>query len=471
MDSSTIAAVATPIGSGGIGIVKISGKNALPIAATIFRSEKTTLSAPIDNQRSSDSSFKSFRLYHGHVVNPDTGQVVDEVLLSVMKAPRSYTREDVVEINAHSGPVAISAILDLVLKQGARLAEPGEFTRRAFLNGRIDLTQAEAVIDIIHAKTEKSLEIATGLVKGDLRSFIEGVRVSLLEIRTDIEAAIDFPEDVGDILDTDKTLGSVTHGIVEPLKELVNLYHSAHFLRDGLKLAVVGRPNVGKSSLMNRLIKKDRAIVTSVPGTTRDLIEETFNIRGLPVIISDMAGLHETDDPVEVIGITKAQECIENADLVLFMVDVSVPLTRDDYKIYEIIRDRQVILVANKIDLVDGGANFKTPDEWGIPRRADISALYRIGLDALKDMIATISVGEFGRERGNMIIPNLRQKIALDRALQATEAFAEGLRTGRPSELIAIDLEDAVAALGEILGISVKEDVLDQIFSRFCIGK
>ncbi|MFC1830286.1 tRNA uridine-5-carboxymethylaminomethyl(34) synthesis GTPase MnmE, partial [Thermodesulfobacteriota bacterium] len=467
MDGSTIAAVATPIGSGGIGIIKISGKDALSIAASLFRKSKPTSSPPVNRDSSSDATFKSYQLYHGYVVNPENKKIVDEVLLSVMKAPRSYTREDIVEINAHSGPVAISSILDLVLRHGARLAEPGEFTKRAFLNGRIDLTQAEAVIDIINAKTDKSLEIATTQIKGDMRAAIEGIRDSLLAILTDIEAAIDFPEDVGDILDTEGALEHVELSALEPLRELVGLYQNAHVLRDGLRMAVVGRPNVGKSSLMNRLIKKDRAIVTSVPGTTRDLIEETLNIRGIPVIISDMAGFHETDDPVEVIGLTKAQECIENSDLVLFMVDVSEALTVDDDKIYEIIKDRTVVLVINKIDLVGENTVFEIPDRWEIDHRMNISALYNMGVDALKDLIAAVCVGGSGLEIGNMNIPNLRQKVALDRSLQAIEAFVTGLRNGIHSELGAIDLEEGVSALGEILGISVKEDVLDQIFSRF----
>ncbi|MFC1488763.1 tRNA uridine-5-carboxymethylaminomethyl(34) synthesis GTPase MnmE [Thermodesulfobacteriota bacterium] len=475
MDRSTITAVATPVGSGGIGIIKISGDNALSIAASIFRKSKSPPEALSDSLRDpygpSGSSFKSHRLYYGHVVDPESGRILDEVLLSIMKAPYTYTREDVVEINAHSGPVAIRGILDLVLKKGARLAEPGEFTQRAYLNGRIDLTQAEAVIDIINAKTQKSLEIATAQVKGDMRECIEAIRGSMLEILTDIEAAIDFPEDVGDILDTARIVEFVRRNSVEPLNDLVRLHDDAHVLRDGLKLVVVGRPNVGKSSLMNRLLKKDRAIVTPVPGTTRDLIEETLNIRGIPVIISDTAGLHETSDPIEVIGISKAQECIDDSDLVLFMVDISEPLTHEDDKIYETIQGKENILVLNKIDLVDEDFGFEMPDTWRRMHSVRTSALYNIGFTELKDLIADVSVGEFNLETGNLIIPNLRQKIGLERALQAAGAATEGLQSGIPSELIAIDIEEAISALGEIIGITVKEDVLDQIFSRFCIGK
>ena len=405
MDRSTIAALATPVGSGGIGIIKISGDNALSIAASIFRKSTPPPEALSDSLRDPygppGSSFKSHRLYYGHVVDPESNRILDEVLLSVMMAPYTYTREDVVEINAHSGPVAIRGILELVLKKGARLAEPGEFTQRAYLNGRIDLTQAEAVIDIINAKTQKSLEIATAQVKGDMRECIEAIRGSMLEILTDIEAAIDFPEDVGDILEPSRTVEFVRRNIVEPLNDLVNLYDDAHVLRDGLKLVVVGRPNVGKSSLMNRLIKKDRAIVTPIPGTTRDLIEETINIRGIPVIISDTAGLHETTDPVEVIGISKAQECIDDSDLVLFMVDVSEPLTHEDDKIYETIQEKETILVLNKIDLVDEDFGFEMPDMWRRRHSVRTSALYNIGFTGLKDLIADVSMGEFNLEIGN----------------------------------------------------------------------
>jgi tRNA modification GTPase len=388
-----------------------------------------------------------------------------------MQAPHSYTREDVIEINAHSGPVAISAILDLILKGGAELADPGEFTKRAYLNGRIDLTQAEAVIDIINAKTEKSMEIAAGQIKGDMRNCIEAIRASLLDVLTEIEAAIDFPEDVGDIIQTDSAIDIVEKNAAEPLRDLVNLYQSAHVLREGLKMVVVGKPNVGKSSLMNRLIKKDRAIVTSVPGTTRDLIEETLNIHGIPVIISDTAGLHETDDPVEVIGITKAQECINQSDLVLFMVDASGPLTDEDGRIYEMVRNKRVILIINKIDLVGDDVDVDMPGSWEITDRIQTSALYNIGFKELKDRIAKVSIGGFSLDTGNMIIPNLRQKVVLDGALQAVDAAVGGLRLGMPSELIAIDMEEAIRSLGEIIGVTVKEDVLDQIFSRFCIGK
>lgn len=471
MDNATIAAIATPIGSGGIGIIKISGKDALSIAAAIFQRSAHSSAESTDNSTSRVYSFRSHRLYHGHVVDQEKGRVLDEVLLAVMRAPYTYTREDVVEINTHSGHIVLASILDLVLKKGARLAEPGEFTKRAYLNGRIDLTQAEAVIDIINSKTGKALEIATSQITGGLKTNVEAVRNALLDILTEIEAAIDFPDDVGEIINMNTVIQVLESQVNDALKELLDQYENAHILRDGLKMAVVGRPNVGKSSLMNRLIQEDRAIVTAIPGTTRDLIEETLNIRGIPVIIADTAGLHETDDPVEVIGIRKAQEYINGSDLVLFMIDASDPLTGEDYSIYETINGKRLILVVNKSDLVEDDFELATPASWGKIPRLKISALYGRGLSALKDLIVKLATGEHCLEVSNTIIPNLRHKIALERSLRLSVAAIEAIQQGTPCELIAVDIQEAIDSLGEIIGVTAREDVIDQIFSRFCIGK
>lgn len=471
-DSSTIAAIATPIGSGGIGIIKISGKDSFSIAGSIFRRTGSSSDFSPDNSPSADFvPFKSHHLHLGHIVDSENGRVLDEVLLSVMPAPHSYTREDVVEIQAHAGPVVLSSILDLVLKKGARLAEPGEFTKRAYLNGRIDLTQAEAVIDIINAKTNKALEIATAQIKGEMRRRVESIRDSLVHLMSEVEAGIDFPDDVGEIIDVERTIEGIETKVIDKLKDLVSGYENAHILRDGLKLTVVGRPNVGKSSLMNRLLKKDRVIVTSSPGTTRDLIEETLNIRDIPVIITDTAGLHETDDPVESIGIRKTQEHINSSDLILFMVDASCSLTKDDYKIYEKFSNKRMILVINKSDLVDDGFEPEIPDFWNEMPKIKISALYNRGINELRDLIAKISIGEGTFNGGNTIIPNLRHKLALERSLQAVSSAVSGIQENAPFELIAIDLREAIDSLGDIVGLSTSEDVLDQIFSRFCIGK
>lgn len=468
MDSSTIAAIATPIGCGGIGIIKISGHNALSIAAHIFRKAGF-------KQESSDTihnfSFKTHRLYYGHIVDPKSGQVLDEVVLAVMKAPHSYTREDVVEIQAHSGYAVLSAILSLVLKQGASLAEPGEFTKRAYINGRIDLTQAEAVIDIINASTDKALEIATSQITGDMKVMVEAIRDILVNILTRVNAAIDFPDDAGDTIDADSAVETLQSSVGNPLRKLIEQYDKAHVLRDGLNLVIVGRPNAGKSSLMNRLIKKDRVIVTSVPGTTRDLIEETLNIHGIPVVITDTAGLHETEDTVEVIGIKKTYEHASGCDLVLFMVDASCPLTSEDLTIFEKINNKQTILVINKSDLVDEKFVMNIPYSWADMPQIRISALYNRGIGALKDLVAKIVLSEPGIDLAGKIIPNLRHKIALDRSLGAVSSAIEGLRAKVPFELIAIDVQEAIDPLGEITGAAAGEEILNKIFSSFCIGK
>jgi len=471
MDNHTIAAVATPIGHGGIGIIRISGKKALRIAATVFRRSSFASDHDSDTCDLSFARFKSHWLYHGYVVDPANGRQLDEVLLTIMKAPRSYTREDVVEIQAHSGPVVLSSILELVLKNGARLAEPGEFTKRAYINGRIDLTQAEAVVDIINARTNKSLEIATAQLKGDMRKSIETIRGLLFDVFVEINAAIDFPDDVTEIVDIDTPIKTLQDKVVARLKELLERYENAHVLRDGLKLVVVGRPNVGKSSLMNRLLQKERAIVASTPGTTRDFIEEPLGIRGIPVIITDTAGLHETDDPVEVIGIKKTYEHTDLSDLVLFVLDAGCRITEEDYKIHERISNRNLIIVINKSDLVDDKYKPDMPDSWINIPQVKISALYGHGLDKLKDLIAKISLGEHGFDAEHTIVPNLRHKIALERSLQATSSAVEGMQMRTPFELISIDIKEAIDSLEEITGVISNEEMIDRIFSRFCIGK
>ena len=471
MECDTIAAIATPIGSGGIGIIKISGQDAFSIAETIFQRSHPSWGADRPEGEALSFPLKSHRLYHGYIVNPETGRVLDEVLLSAMKAPRTYTREDVIEINTHSGFIVMASILDLVLQKGARLADPGEFTKRAYLSGRIDLTQAEAVIDIINSRTEKSLEIATSQIKGDLKNRIEFMRHSLIDILTQVEAAIDFPEEVGDFIDVESVNQILDKSVIDELSDMVAQYENAHFLRDGLKMIVVGRPNVGKSSLMNRLIKNDRVIVTPIPGTTRDLIEETLNIRGIPVIIADSAGLHETKDPVEVIGIEKTKGYIHTSDLILFMIDASDPFTVEDNIIYQSIGDKRLILVINKIDLVEDDFKTEIPETWDKIPSVKISALYGSGLSSLKDLIAKLVLGDHHLDVQSTIVPNLRQKIALEKSLKLAVSASEEIRKGTSFDLIAIDIKEILDNLGEIIGATAKEDVLEQIFKRFCIGK
>jgi len=471
MEYDTIAAIATPIGSGGIGIIKISGKDAFSIAKAIF--QRPQASWDQDHPRGDTFSFpiKSHRLYHGHIVNPETGTVLDEVLLSAMKAPRTYTREDVVEINSHSGYIVMASILNLVLQKGARLAEPGEFTKRAYLSGRIDLTQAEAVIDIINSRTEKALEIATSQIKGDLKNRIESIRNALIDILTQVEAAIDFPEDVEDVINAESIRQILDKAVIDELSDLVEQYENMHVLRDGLKMIVVGRPNVGKSSLMNRLIQNDRVIVTPIPGTTRDLIQETLNIHGIPVIIADGAGLHETKDPIEIIGIEKTKDYIHDSDLILFMIDASDPFTVEDKKIFQTIDDKRMILVINKIDLVTDAFKPEIPEAWNNIPNVKISALFGKGLRSLKELIAKFAMGDQKLDVQSTIIPNLRHKKALEKSRKIAISASQEIHKGTSFELIAIDIKDALDSLGEIIGAVAKEGIIDQIFNRFCIGK
>ena len=476
-NSDTIAAIATSGGKGGIGIVKISGANAFAVARAIFRpmdrqqeSKAGDVSAP-RVEKGKTCEFESHRLYYGHIIDPEDGKILDEVLISAMKAPHTYTREDVVEINAHGGAVVLHAILQLVLKRGARLADPGEFTQRAFSSGRIDLTRAEAVIDVINARTQKSLQLAAAQVSGKLHGQISSIRDELVELLTRIEAAIDFPDDVAEFIQTEDTLKALQKNVLEPIHGLIRNYVDAHVFRDGIAVAVVGRPNVGKSSLLNQLVQKDRAIVTDVPGTTRDVIEETLNLEGIPVVVSDTAGVHNTDNPVEKIGIEKTLEHVNGSDLVLFMVEADRPLGPEDYFIYEQVNAKPVIIVLNKIDLIREGNETTLPKDWSFDDLVRISALYDRGIDQLKDKVVNMAGGRNSLDFSGMIVPNLRHKMLLEASLAAAQSVAEQLQNGTSSDLVAIHLKEAIDALGSISGDNARVDVLDQIFSRFCIGK
>jgi tRNA modification GTPase len=379
----------------------------------------------------------------------------------------------VVEIQAHSGLATMRTILELVLDRGARIADPGEFTKRAYLNGRIDLTRAEAVIDIINARTGTALRSAAGQINGKLNAVIEDIKSVLTDLLVDIEAGIDFPEDVAEILPTEDVAKRIRHSVNEPIKSLIERYCHYHVYRDGLRLVIIGKPNVGKSSLMNCLVRKERAIVTDLPGTTRDLVEEGLQIRGIPVNIVDTAGLHDSQDPVERIGIHKARECIQGADLVLFLVDAAGELSADDHQIYNQYSGMNIILVLNKMDLVDNNVSsqLKTPEKWnGIPRVA-ISALYETGIDELEELIVKSAVGDYGRVSASSMIPNLRHKQALEKCLDSVDRALAGINTGQPVELTAIDVKAAIEHLDDIVGTTPSPDILDQIFSSFCIGK
>ncbi len=463
MDISTIAAIATPTGTGGIGIIRISGPEAMSIAGSLF------VRSSVRKHGENPAAFESHRLYHGYIMDAEKDRIVDEVLLVFMKAPRSYTREDVAEIHAHSGPAVLRSILELVLKKGARLAEPGEFTRRAFLSGRIDLTQAEAVIDMINAGTGNAMEAAAAQMTGRLKEQIAAIREVLLDILVQTGAAIDFPEDAGEEIPAESILEILGDKVILPLQKLADRYDDAHVLREGLQLIIVGKPNVGKSSLMNSLLRKDRVIVTPIPGTTRDMIEENLVIRGIPAVLIDTAGLHESDDPVERIGMEKSRERIRHADLLLFMTDMEHPLSPEDHDIFRTVSGKPLIWVINKSDLASG-REPEIPESWQDMPRIMISARYDQGIGKLRELIAeTVLKSAFVSE--SAIIPNLRHRQSIEKSLGAVTAAKEGMESGIPFELVSMDIREAADLLGEIIGLTVREDVLDQIFSKFCIGK
>ncbi len=463
LDDSTIAAVATPPGPGAISIIRLSGSRALPIAAAVFRPPGGTFTA--------SKFFESHRLYYGHVVDPKGGRVLDEVLLSVMRGPRSYTREDVVEINAHGGHHAARAILELVVREGARLSEPGEFTRRAFLNGRIDLTQAEAVCEVILARSQRSLAASVALLAGNLRLKLQKIQDVINEIRVVLEAGIDFPEDVPETVDSAALRGRISVDVIDPLQLLIRNYIDGRTIREGLAVTIMGRPNVGKSSLMNQLLEKERSIVTALPGTTRDVVQDSTSIEGVVFYLRDTAGLHQSPDPVESIGMAKTQESADEADLVILVVEAHLPIKAEDIRIYEMIGSKSRIVVMNKIDLWTGsGDGAGLPSIWRESRCLPISALTGAGIENLRAELYRTAVGGVAETSG-FLIPNLRQKGLMERCLSAASAAVEDLARNAAPELVAVNVALASDCLGEILGTHAKDDLLDGIFSRFCIGK
>lgn len=455
----TIAAMATPVGLGGIGIIKISGPQSEDIVRNIFQPRK-----PVDH-------FQSHHLYYGHILDPSNGQIVDEVLLSVMRGPHTYTREDVAEINCHSGYIILQRILSLVLTNGARLAEPGEFTKRAFLNGRIDLTQAEAVMESIAARTSQALRMATSQLAGSLYGRVKGIRDCLLDVLAVLEVAIDFPEEDGEILEAGKWAWRIEGGVVEPLQELLASYEQGRIYREGVAVAIVGKPNVGKSSLLNALLEEERAIVTAIPGTTRDIIEELLNVKGIPIKIVDTAGLREARDEIEGIGIKLTRKRIAEADLLLLVIDGSKELTSGDYKIYEDIQGQPFLAVVNKMDL-GITVDLKRLGESFAPKEVVVvSALQGTNMERLKEAIFSAIVTGGSDVREAAIVPNARQHAALARALPIVFQVRQNLLDHVPPDIVAIDLKEALECLGEITGQTTSEDVLDRIFSQFCIGK
>ncbi|MGG7165685.1 tRNA uridine-5-carboxymethylaminomethyl(34) synthesis GTPase MnmE [Clostridium ihumii] len=453
----TIVAVATSVGEGGISILRVSGDKALKVVSSIFKGK---------NDRTLED-IKSYTMRYGHIID-ENNNYIDEVIVSFMKGPRSFTAEDVVEINCHGGVIATNRVLEAVVKAGARIAEPGEFTKRAFLNGRIDLSQAEAVIDIINAKTELSMKSALMQSEGHISKNIIALREELIQIIAHIEATVDYPEDDLEEVTADGAIEDLKK-INEKVEYLLSTANEGKILRDGINTVIVGKPNVGKSSLLNSLTKENRAIVTDIPGTTRDVIEEYINISGVPVKIIDTAGIRETEDVVEKIGVEKSKQKINEADLVILILDRSKELDEEDKEIIDYIKDKKCIVLLNKIDLESkiDKEKLNIADNKYI---LEISTKTGENVASLKQCIKEMFFkGEVNSEE--VIITNTRHKEALLRTKENIENAIEILENVSAIDLASIDIRNAWTNLGKITGSTLEEDIIDKIFSEFCLGK
>ena len=456
MIEDTIAAISTPIGEGGLGIVRISGPRAFFIGNKIFTKKVSRL--------------PSHTVHHGHIIDPRSKERIDEVILAIFKKPRSFTAEDMIEITGHGGIVPLKRILEVILFTGARLAEPGEFTKRAFLNERIDLAQAEAVVDIIRAKTEMGLKVALHQLDGELSSKIEGIRRELINLSAHLEAAIDFPEEDIERLESPQMLLR-TRKVLRKVKELLKGAEGGKVLREGIKTVIIGRPNVGKSSLLNALLKEKRAIVTSIPGTTRDIIEEIINIGGIPLKIIDTAGLTTAEGIVEKESIARARRSLKAADLILLVMNAATRLSKEDQEIMEDVRDKKVIIVINKTDLPEIIETDKIRKILHNQKIIKVSATKKTGLKRLKKMIIDLIFEGGIAPSDRTLVTNIRHRNALGRTRKSLENMIESIKKNMSAEFISVDLKAALDSLGEITGKTVTEDILDEIFSRFCIGK
>lgn len=456
----TIAAIATAPGEAGVGIIRISGNKAIDIADSVFKSKSGKNLKELPTRR----------IAYGHIVDPKTKDVIDEVLTVYMKAPHTYTREDIVEINCHGGIIPVKKILQLVLRMGARMAEAGEFTKRAFLNGRIDLAQAEAVMDLISAKTESGFDVALGQLEGSLSKQVEGIRRDILELLAHIEVSIDFSEeDVDEV-----TLDFLMNRSIEVKDNMTKLYETADtgkILREGLSTVIIGKPNVGKSSLLNALLRESRAIVTDIPGTTRDIIEEQLNIKGIPIRLVDTAGIRDTEDIVEKIGVDKSKEFFNKADLVIFMLDSSRELTQEDIEIIKMIKDKKTIVLINKTDLPQIMDLSTIEDIIGEKQVIKISLKDETGLHELEDTLVSMVYKGDVKAKDHIMVTNIRHKDALERAINSLQEGIDAIEKKLPMDFIEVDYKNTWDYLGEITGDTVGEDLIDHIFANFCIGK
>ena len=454
----TIAAIATPPGEGAISIVRLSGDDAVTLADQVFKGKDLT-------------KVSSHTINYGHFIDPKTREIIDEVMVSVLRAPKTFTREDTVEINCHGGIVPTNKILQVLLTNGARLAEPGEFTKRAFLHGRIDLAQAESVMDLIRAKTDRSMKAALNQLDGELSQLIRNLRQEILDVLAQVEVNIDYPEydDVEEM--TSKLLREKALDVCAKIEQLLVTARQGKILREGLATVLVGRPNVGKSSLLNHLLHEDKAIVTDIAGTTRDVIEEYVNVLGVPLKLVDTAGIRETDDRVEKIGVERSRQALDRSDLVILLLNASEPLTTEYIELLQLTQDKKRIIVLNKMDLepkLDLNELYQYVDKAEVLKT---SVLKNEGIRELEEHIATLFYGGIENSQTTVLVTNARHIALLEQAKAALEAVLTGLEQELPVDLVQIDMTRAWELLGEITGDSYQDELLDQLFSQFCLGK
>lgn len=459
MEFDTIAAISTPPGEGAISIVRMSGADAVTIANKVYASSKDLTTVP------------THTIHYGHIKDPANEQIIDEVMLSVMRAPKTFTREDVVEINCHGGIVVVNQLLQLLLREGARLAEPGEFTKRAFLNGRMDLSQAEAVMDLIRAKTDKAMQVALHQLDGNLSTLIRSLRQEILETLAQVEVNIDYPEydDVEEL--TTQLLLEKAHFVKEQIGSLLLTAKQGKILREGLTTAIIGRPNVGKSSLLNHLLQEEKAIVTDIAGTTRDVIEEYVNVRGVPLKLIDTAGIRETEDIVERIGVERSRKALAESDLILLVLNQNEALTIEDRQLLEATEGLKRIILLNKTDLATQMDLAVLKTLIATDELLEVSVLTNAGLDQLEEKIAQLFFGGQIGEKDATYVSNTRHIALLEQSEAALEEVINGITLGMPVDLVQIDMTRCWDYLGEIVGDSVQDELITQLFSQFCLGK
>lgn len=459
MDLDTITSISTPMGEGAIGIVRLSGPQAVEIADKLYKGKHLLNDVP------------SHTINYGHIIDPESKEVIEEVMVSVLRAPKTFTREDIIEINCHGGILTINRVLELTMTYGARMAEPGEFTKRAFLNGRIDLSQAEAVMDFIRSKTDRASKVAMNQIEGRLSDLIKKQRQSILEILAQVEVNIDYPEydDVEDA--TTEFLLEQSKEIKQEINRLLDTGAQGKIMREGLSTVIVGKPNVGKSSMLNNLIQDNKAIVTEVAGTTRDVLEEYVNVRGVPLRLVDTAGIRETEDIVEKIGVERSRKALSQADLILFVLNNNEALTQEDYTLYEVVKNEDVIVIVNKMDLEQNIDINEVKDMIGNTPLIQTSMLKQEGIDELEIQIRDLFFGGEVQNQDMTYVSNSRHISLLKQARQTIQDAIDAAESGVPMDMVQIDLTRTWEILGEIIGETASDELIDQLFSQFCLGK